>query len=166
MVDMQRFIKMQQLHQVIVSVINNKGKDEVNKDKLLTWVEDIRPKFQGMQANDGFIINYTAHFLMQSISASNQVMERITIFLSDNDRWNSEPIFHTDVLNKEKIDLHLQINLEEQSNFIEVANQEEECEDCWLINGIKYNLVPKGFDMINEDNIREFDDIKYPDLNG
>jgi hypothetical protein len=137
--------KLQELYDEIIKI---KG---VNKAKVLSWAEDIRPKYKRTVVDDGFVLEYTATFLIQAIPQDNQIMERIAMFLSSADKYDSEPIFNTDVVNKGKIDLQLQVDIEEQANF--VANAEGD----WLVNGVKSDLVYDGFDLPEIGDIIEFD---------
>jgi len=137
--------KLQELYDEILKI---KG---VNKAKVLSWAEDIRPRFKSTNVDDGFAMDYTAMFLMQSLEQDNQVIERITMFLTSADHYGSEPIFNTDVINNGKIDLQLQINLEEQADF--VANENGE----WLANGVASDLIYQGFDILDAENIGELE---------
>lgn len=139
---------MKKLQELFDEIIKIEG---VNKAKVLSWAEDIKPRFKGTAVDDGFVINYTATFLIQSISQDNQVMERITMFLTLADRYDSEPVFNTDVMNNGKIDLQLQINLDEQGDF--VPNED----GTWLVNGVTCDLIYQGFDVLDDTAIGEFD---------
>ncbi|BAS67622.1 hypothetical protein [Bathymodiolus septemdierum thioautotrophic gill symbiont] len=88
---------MQQLFDEIIKI------NGVNKNKVLSWTEDIRPAFKSTINDDGFVLTYTANFLIQSISQDNQVLEHITLFLSAVDRYDLEPVFNTDVINNGKL---------------------------------------------------------------
>lgn len=137
--------KLQELYDEIIKI------EGVNKAKILSWAEDIKPRFKGTAADDGFVINYAATFLIQSIAQNNQVMERITMFLSAADRYDSEPVFNTDVVNNGKIDLQLQINLDEQGDFVPSED------GTWLVNGVTCDLVYQGFDVLDDTAIGDFD---------
>lgn len=137
--------KLQELYDEIIKI------EGVNKAKVLSWVEDIKPRFKGTAVDDGFVINYTAMFLIQSISQDNQVMERITMFLTAADRYDSEPVFDTDVMNNGKIDMQLQINLDEQGDFVPSEN------GTWLVNGVTCDLIYQGFDVLGDTAIGDFD---------
>ena len=137
--------KLQELYDEIIKI------EGVNKAKVLSWAEDIKPRFKGTAVDDGFVINYTATFLIQSISQNNQVMERITMFLTTNDRYDSEPVFNTDVMNNGKIDLQLQINLDEQGDFVPSED------GTWLVNGVTCDLIYQGFDVLGDSAIGDFD---------
>jgi hypothetical protein len=139
---------MKKLQELFDEIIKIEG---VNKDKVLSWADDIKPRFKGTAVDDGFVLNYAATFLIQSVSQNNQVMERITMFLTAADRYDSEPVFDTDVIHNGKIDLQLQINLEEQGDF--VANENGQ----WLVNGVKCDLVYQGFDVLDDTAIGDFD---------
>lgn len=139
---------MKKLQELFDEIIKIEG---VNKAKVLSWAEDIKPRFKGTAVDDGFVINYTATFLIQAISQNNQVMERITMFLTTNDRYDSEPVFNTDVMNNGKIDLQLQINLDEQGDF--VPNED----GTWLVNGVTCDLIYQGFDVLDDTAIGDFD---------
>lgn len=139
---------MKKLQALFDEIIKIEG---VNKAKVLSWAEDIKPRFKGTAVDDGFVINYTATFLIQSISQDNQVMERITMFLTAADRYDSEPVFNTDVMNNGKIDLQLQVNLDEQGDF--VPNED----GTWLVNGVTCDLIYQGFDVLGVDAIGDFD---------
>ncbi len=143
---------MKKLQELFDEIIKIEG---VNKNKVLSWAEDIKPRFKGTAVDDGFVLNYTATFLIQAISQDNQVMERITMFLTTADRYDSEPVFNTDVINNGKIDLQLQINLEEQADF--VANEDGQ----WLVNGEPSDLVYQGFDVLDAAAIGDFDGANY-----
>ena len=137
--------KLQELYDEIIKI------EGVNKAKVLSWAEDIKPRFKGTAVDDGFVMNYTATFLIQSISQNNQVMERITMFLTTNDRYDSEPVFNTDVMNNGKIDLQLQINLDEQGDFVPSED------GTWLVNGVTCDLIYQGFDVLGDTAIGDFD---------
>lgn len=139
---------MKKLQALFDEIIKIEG---VNKAKVLSWAEDIKPRFKGTAVDDGFVINYTATFLIQSISQDNQVMERITMFLTLADRYDSEPVFNTDVMNNGKIDLQLQVNLDEQGDF--VPNED----GTWLVNGVTCDLIYQGFDVLDDTAIGDFD---------
>lgn len=134
--------KLQQLFDEIIKI------DGVNKAKVLSWAEDIKPRFKSTAIDDGFVLTYTATFLIQSLSQDNQVMERVTMFLSGVDRDDLEPVFNTDVINNGKIDLMLEIELIEQANLIPGAGD-------WVANGVNCELVYEGFDVLN--NVTDFD---------
>ena len=141
--------KLQELYDEIIKI------EGVNKAKVLSWAEDIKPRFKGTAVDDGFVINYTATFLIQAISQDNQVMERITMFLSNADRYDSEPVFNTDVINNGKIDIQLQINLDEQGDFVPSED------GTWLVNGVTCDLIYQGFDVSGGDDIGDFDGVGH-----
>lgn len=141
--------KLQELYDEIIKI---KG---VNKAKVLSWAEDIKPRFKGTAVDDGFGLTYLATFLIQAIDQDNQVMERITMFLSAADRYDSEPVFNTDVVNNGKIDLELQINLEEQADFVPSED------GTWLVNGVTCDLIYQGFDVLDDAAIGEFNGASH-----
>lgn len=140
--------KQQQLFDEILKI---KG---VNKSNVLAWAENITTSYQATaSADDGFTQNYTAMFLIQALSSSNQIIERITMYLSKYDRHDSKPIFNTDILNNETIDLMFQIDLEEQAIFVKNEESGE-----WSIDGVKHDLNYVGF---TDDDLNEFTGAEY-----
>lgn len=135
--------KLQQLHDEIIKYINPK--------RVFTWAENINPNFQIDSLDDGFEISYQANFFLSGIKQNNDVIAHIVFFLALYDQYNAKPIFNTDVVNNNKIDLLIEIKLQEQANLI-AANDGK-----WQVDSKKYNLVYEGFrEVKNLNNFVEY----------
>lgn len=130
--------KLQQLHDLLGQ--------HVDSARIHSWAEDIKPDYQQDSLDDGFIVSYKANYLLSAISPSNSIIAHVVFYLAQFDQYNAKPIFNTDALNNNKVDVMLEIKL------IEQANLTPSDDGVWLVAGKRYDLTFEGFTPEASDN--------------
>lgn len=125
--------KLQQLHDLLTQHIDGA--------RIHSWAEDIKANYQQDGLDDGFVVSYKANYLLSAISPSNNIIGQVVFYLAQFDRYNAKPVFNTDVINNEKIDLMIEVELIEQANLVEDDNGN------YLVADKHFNLVYEGFSV-------------------
>ena len=123
--------KLQQLHDELIK--------HNTPERIHSWAEDIRPEYTADGLDDGFVVTYKANYLISGISQDNNIISQVVFFIGSFDQYNAKPVFNTDVINKGKIDLMIEVKLTEQANLVEDDNGD------YLVNNKHFDLVYEGF---------------------